>query len=181
MELAPRNKQLTQYKYMKVRTGFVSNSSSSSFICEICSSTQSGMDMNRSEAGMVECKNGHTFCEYHELTGSEISVEEKRKKLFADVEESSYYKNCPHEKVVELKTISNYTEDEVNTSYKEICSEDGQPIESCPICMFKDLDEERALRYLLRKNDLTEKILLEELKTKFTTYVEFKKFVDGKK
>jgi hypothetical protein len=165
---------------MKIRNGFVSNSSSSSFTCEVCGETVSGMDMSRSESGMVECENGHTFCESHEVAGTEIPVEEKRKKLFADVEDSSYYKTRPREKAVELDTISNYTEDEVNESYDEKCDDDGQSAESCPICMFKDLDESRALRYLLQKSGLTEKTLLEELKAKFPTYVEFEKFVDGK-
>jgi len=136
--------------------------------------------MCRSDAGMVECENGHTFCESHEVSGPEIPVEEKRKKLIADVEDNSYYKTRPREKAVELDEISNYTEDEVNESYEEKCGDDGKSAESCPICMFKDLDEPRALRYLIQKNGMTVKTLLEELKTKFTTYVEFKKFVDGK-
>ena len=50
---------------MKIRTGFVSNSSSSSFICEICGKEVSGMDMCLYEAQMVECLNGHTFCKDH--------------------------------------------------------------------------------------------------------------------
>jgi hypothetical protein len=165
---------------MKIRNGFVSNSSSSSFTCEVCGETQSGMDMCRSEAGMVECENGHTFCESHEIAGPDVSLENKRERLFDDVEKSSYYQTRPREKAVELDTISNYTEDEVDESYKDKCEDDGHAAESCPICMFKDLDESRALRYLLQKNGLTEKTLLEELKAKFTTYVEFTKFVDGK-
>lgn len=165
---------------MKIRNGFVSNSSSSSFTCDVCGETQSGMDMSRSEAGMVECENGHTFCESHEIANTSISIEEKRKKLLTDVEESSYYKTRPREKAVELDTISNYTDDEVDESYKDKCDDDGQSAESCPICTFKDLDESRALHYLLQKNGLTVKTLLEELKSKFPTYVDFKKFVDGK-
>jgi len=43
----------------------VSNSSSSSFICDICGHEASGWDMCLSEAYMVECVNGHVFCEDH--------------------------------------------------------------------------------------------------------------------
>jgi len=50
---------------MKIRTGFVSNSSSSSFICDVCGHEISGWDMCLSEAEMVECINGHTFCDEH--------------------------------------------------------------------------------------------------------------------
>jgi len=52
---------------MKIRKGFVSNSSSSSFVCEVCGEEVSGMDMSLEEAEMYECKNGHTFCQYHAL------------------------------------------------------------------------------------------------------------------
>ena len=50
---------------MKRRMGFVSNSSSSSFVCEICHNTESGYDLTLSEAEMVECANYHCVCEAH--------------------------------------------------------------------------------------------------------------------
>jgi len=50
---------------MKIRTGFVSNSSSSSFTCDVCDHTVSGMDMCLSEAYMYECVNGHVMCDDH--------------------------------------------------------------------------------------------------------------------
>lgn len=48
---------------MKVRKGFVSNSSSSSFICEVCENVESGYDASPSDVGMCECENGHTLCQ----------------------------------------------------------------------------------------------------------------------
>jgi hypothetical protein len=45
---------------MKVRTGFVSNSSSSSYVCEICGSV-----MEDDDDDMVTCERQHTFCVYH--------------------------------------------------------------------------------------------------------------------
>jgi len=50
---------------MKIRTGFVSNSSSSSFVCEICGAADGGMDICLSDIGMVECENEHIMCERH--------------------------------------------------------------------------------------------------------------------
>lgn len=46
---------------MKFRKDFVTNSSSSSYVCEICGRTESGWDMGLSEAEMMECVNGHSF------------------------------------------------------------------------------------------------------------------------
>lgn len=48
---------------MKYRNGFISNSSSSSFICNFCGREESGYDLGLSDAEMCECENGHIFCE----------------------------------------------------------------------------------------------------------------------
>lgn len=48
---------------MKYRKDFVTNSSSSSYVCEICGAEASGWDIGLSDAEMVECENGHTICE----------------------------------------------------------------------------------------------------------------------
>ena len=46
---------------MKIRNGFVSNSSSSSFICDVCGEIESGMDAGLEDFEMFTCTNGHTF------------------------------------------------------------------------------------------------------------------------
>lgn len=48
---------------MKIRKGFVSNSSSSSFICEVCENIESERDADLGDLGMCECVNGHTMCQ----------------------------------------------------------------------------------------------------------------------
>jgi len=50
---------------MKVRTGFVSNSSSSSFTCDACGGVESGWDACLSDVYMFNCANGHTVCDSH--------------------------------------------------------------------------------------------------------------------
>ena len=52
---------------MKIRNGFVSNSSSSSFICDVCGHDEAGYDLGLEDAEMYECQNGHIFCESHEV------------------------------------------------------------------------------------------------------------------
>jgi len=67
---------------VKKRSYFVSNSSSSSFICEVCGCTESGMDWGVSDADMFHCENGHTVCNSHKL-----KVEEK---IEEDIENDDY-------------------------------------------------------------------------------------------
>jgi len=49
---------------MIVRTGFVSNSSSSSFICSICGGEEAGFEVGPSDFDMVRCENEHLFHEF---------------------------------------------------------------------------------------------------------------------
>ena len=46
---------------MKQRSGFVSNSSTSSFICEICGDVEAGMGLSITEIAMTECEHYHVW------------------------------------------------------------------------------------------------------------------------
>jgi len=59
---------------MKIRKGFVSNSSSSSFICDITGTVESGYDASPSDFGMVTCEIGHTFMERFILSGTDVAT-----------------------------------------------------------------------------------------------------------
>ena len=48
---------------MKIRNGFVSNSSGSSFVCDICGDERQGYELV--DIRMVECENGCIICDDH--------------------------------------------------------------------------------------------------------------------
>jgi len=50
---------------MKVRNGFVSNSSSLSFTCDICNTVESGWDLSILDINMIYCENDHLICCEH--------------------------------------------------------------------------------------------------------------------
>ena len=88
---------------MKIRMGFVSNSSSSSFICEICGRDESGFDMSLYNAEMVCCEHGHTICMGHLLCDEETFNElyEENDDIYYEFPE----KYCP---VCQGESISRY-------------------------------------------------------------------------
>jgi len=68
---------------MKKRLGFVSNSSSSSFICVICGGIEGGFDCGLEEVEMLECAAGH---EFHE----DCMLKEDLEKIDFEEEDSRY-------------------------------------------------------------------------------------------
>ena len=82
---------------MKIRKGFVSNSSSSSFVCDVCGEQASGWDMSYDEAEMVCCKNGHEFCEKHLLGEDTLEVlqDEEREDFDEDWRYETPTEFCP--------------------------------------------------------------------------------------
>mgnify|MGYP007069490262 CR=1 FL=1 len=93
---------------MKYRHGFVSNSSTSSFICEICGNTESGMDCSAEELGFIECDNGHEICQEEAIEGYQEAMDARNEaECKADYGEEGYFE------------------------------EENLPSEYCPICNFE--------------------------------------------
>jgi hypothetical protein len=116
---------------MKIRFGFVSNSSTSSFVCEICYHADAGMDACLQELGFVQCENGHVICEEHMLSQNEVRNED-----------------------------------------------DQFPIEACPICQLKSVPDYTFKNYLLKRMNVKEKDILDDIRKKFKNYDDFEKFLD---
>ena len=136
---------------MKIRTGFVTNSSSSSYICEVCGAAESGYDACLSDLGMTECENGHIFCDDHLLDASDeekieyvLNNKTKIARKWAgwrapEAQIEDYIENNINGKDNEkLLEVYNDYEDEADEA-PEIC---------CPICMLQEINDETYRKYL---------------------------------
>ena len=147
---------------MKFRKDFVTNSSSSSFICEICGRVESVWDMGLSEVGMYECVNGHTFCEDEAL-----DIPDK-KELIKMILENEWNTDKWDSNIREYR---DYMEEELNELEEDdlfynFCSESyyGVPECVCPICNFIEYSEYDLSAYLLKEYRISRDEVFAEVK-----------------
>ena len=153
---------------MKTRTGFVSNSSSSSFICDVCGEEACGRDICLSDCEMSQCVNGHMFCDDHMIGNIEsITLDEKKQSYINDY--------CSQkDKIMKMP----------DAEFEEIWEEDGEyllrngvPERFCPCCQFKSVSNSDMIAYLLKKVEMDAKGFAKKLKDEFGTYEKFSEFV----
>lgn len=157
---------------MKIRSGFVSNSSSSSFTCGICNETVVGYDMGLSEADMFSCINGHTMCDSHKRQVPDLTIEEKRQFLIKNI--SSWYKG--EEKQRKINEYNEMTEDEMEDDLSDLTGDKGESSVYCPICNFETIEDDEGVKYLMVKYGYTKESLAKEIKTTFTSYDDLIKY-----
>jgi len=154
---------------MKTRNGFVSNSSTTSFICDICGETYTGWDACPQDDtyDCSLCENEHIICNSH-LT-SEV---EYTRGDFGDKVISA--KDCPicnfttyaeREMVIYLEKTRGIKKEEVFDKVKAINKRR------------KKLHNAEYVTYVCEKFSLTDEILLKEIKDKFNDYDAYKQFI----
>ena len=142
---------------MKYRKDFVTNSSSSSYVCEICGRSESGWDINLRECEMMECVNGHTFC-------CDEALDINPKELIQIILENEYNKKYNNYK-------ADYSEDELvelgNDELIELVADGGYydvPECVCPICQFIEYSEYDLSKYLEREYKINRDTVFAQVK-----------------
>ena len=171
---------------MKIRTSFVSNSSSSSFMCKVCGEMESGWDLTLTQAHMSECEEcGRTI---HKECMNKVDDEKAKelwikffRKTFQDQIEynkeekesnNKYYREGALEEAQQqLETFEEFIK-EGNPDWTDIFDEyqdwsDSQmPKEFCPFCSLTKISTDKTLNYLLQKYDLKLEDVEQEIRDK---------------
>ena len=174
---------------MKIRYGYVSNSSSSSFVCSVCGYVDGGYDYDPLEDfGVMFCEYGHCFCVTHmtpEMQAvfsekSEVSVDLIKRILESKMKhtKSQYTKEDLSELLEDEKWLKDAAEDPSLLCDLDLVYE--CPPVVCPICSFKEFEANNALEFLMKKHGYTAQSLLEEISGQFSSYSEFLSFLKEK-
>lgn len=148
---------------MKFRKDFVTNSSSSSYVCEICGRTESGWDIGLSECEMMECVNGHVFC------CDEALERPTKKELIKMILENKWNEDVWDR---DIRDSRDYSEDELLVMEEDdlwsLCSADSGyydvPECVCPICNFIEYSEYDLSAYLLNTYCISRDEVFSEVK-----------------
>jgi hypothetical protein len=157
---------------MKIRYGFVSNSSSSSFTCDICKETVELYNGEGGEDGedYLTCDNCHSVCSKHVKVKS--SVESLRNSVIKAAKES-----CSGEELEkELVEIGGMNREELEEYIMDVYGCD-MPSECCPLCQFTTLTDDDLMEYLLMLVGSTKKSMIEGAIKTYPSYNAFCKAI----
>ena len=151
---------------MKIRFGFISNSSSCSYMCEVCHETIAGYDVSFIDYELFQCATGHVF---HEDCTS--NFEEKRKAALLQIGKKRKEEfGLDEEELNDADLIEDYVDE-----FRYEC-----PRSMCPVCSFEHLSTDDELQYYRRKFGYDPKKILQGIRDDFDSYDEFWNYLKGK-
>lgn len=161
---------------MKIRLGFVPNSSSSSFVCEICGRSESGFDASAEMFDMIVCVNGHTICLSEMIEDppfNENEENEENEENDGDLDE----KYCP---ICQFIVFSNSDLSSYLLKLTGISSDEAFAEVKKLNPRRKKLYDPEYILYACSKGNINKDALMGSVKEKFKSYKEFAKFLSSK-
>lgn len=160
---------------MKIRFGFVSNSSTSSFVCDVCGETFSGRDAGLEETEMFQCINGHTVCVDEAFEDFSPWIESVDNEFEAAYEVPEKY--CPicQMAIFSASDLAGYllrrTEIPRDEAFAEVKKANKRR---------KKLYDNEYVMYACSKFEIPMEKLTEDIKSTYPTYREFKNYILGR-
>lgn len=176
---------------MKIRKCYVSNSSSSSFVCEVCGTSESGWDASLCDLGMVRCTRGHIFCEGH-IVGDRYSVDSYRNEINERLQESdqalaefledqwpAWFQDMAS--VPRDLSIDDVLPEDIEGDFYDVITDDWGTSETvprscCPICLMEHITDYDMLDYTIAISGKSQTELVKEIREKFANYSELKQY-----
>ena len=158
---------------MKIRTGFVSNSSSSSFICDVCNKVNAGYDVSHEDFKMVYCVNEHLMCQKHvvkfKTLRNSIDTPEKLKayieKNWTDKVSMIYIEKALI-KISCIKDDFEYVRDDILDQEMGIV---GLFQDDCPVCNLTEINSNSVIDYICKSRNIVIDDIKKEIKDNFKT------------
>ena len=138
---------------MKYRNSFVSNSSSSSYICDVCGEDISGWDISISEYGWIHCIREHCLC-------GDCKLGDDSQEPFQGEDESDEDFDERYEKWANETSEGYYSSEEC-----------------CPICQMTTIINSDVAAYLMKVYNTNYDKIKEEIKARFKNYNELQEFI----
>lgn len=159
---------------MKIRTTFVSNSSSSSFICDVCDRAAGGWDLSAYDVDMYECTNGHTVCCEHVCAPTPKEyLESLTTKELKSLILSEYYTNSITDR---LRALTKPTKSQLLSLFTEHYAIEscGIPSVLCPVCRLEIIPDRYILQYILEDHlKVTRADIGNLIRTSYQNYKDF--------
>lgn len=162
---------------MKIRTCFVSNSSSSSCVCDLCNKTFTGWDACLSDAGMFSCVNGHTICKDESVIDFADWRDEHEQREVAGESLEPFEYNVP-EKYCPFCCMIEFTQGDLKWYlFKKTGIPDDEVFAEVKAAnkRRKKLYSSEYVMFALARLGIKTEDLVKEIKEKFPTYAEFRK------
>ena len=153
---------------MKIRE-LIANSSTTSYTCDICGTTEAGYDSDSDALGFKRCANYHDMCNGHveEYVKKENLIDKLKQYIQENSEENESIDGSSTDEYIIHYLISEAT----------ISSDAELPIQFCPICNFKAISNGEYSRYLEIELNTNKDKTLKEITHNFKDYNEFNEYL----